>query len=87
MLGLKIVKSASLGQPAEWEDEGEAGDPAEAAADLELDRAARRRSGGWRVVSLSCDHREGGAVRVGEDREAADRDVDRPDIDAAAAPP
>ena len=32
MLGLKIVKSASLGQPAEWEDEGEAGDPAEAAA-------------------------------------------------------
>src|SRR3982750_2374599 len=34
MLGLKIVKSASLGQPAEWEDEGEAGDPAEAVADL-----------------------------------------------------
>jgi nitrogen fixation protein NifU and related proteins len=34
MLGLKVVKSASLGQPAEWEDEGEAGDPAEAAADL-----------------------------------------------------
>ena len=34
MLGLKIVKSASLGQPAEWEDEGEAGDPTEAAADL-----------------------------------------------------
>ena len=33
MLGLKVVKSASLGQPAEWEDEGEAGDPAEAAAD------------------------------------------------------
>ena len=32
MLGLKIVKSASLGQPAEWEDEGESGDPAEAAA-------------------------------------------------------
>ena len=31
MLGLKIVKSASLGQPAEWEDEGE-GDPTEAAA-------------------------------------------------------
>ena len=27
MLGLKIVKSASLGKPAEWEDEGEAGDP------------------------------------------------------------
>jgi len=34
MLGLKVVKSASLGEAAEWEDEGEAGDPAEAAADL-----------------------------------------------------
>ena len=34
MLGLKVIKSASLGQPAEWEDEGEAGDPSEAAADL-----------------------------------------------------
>jgi nitrogen fixation NifU-like protein len=34
MLGLKIVKSASLGKAAEWEDEGEAGDPAEAVADL-----------------------------------------------------
>jgi nitrogen fixation NifU-like protein len=34
MLGLKIVKSASLGSPAEWEDEGEAGDPNEAVADL-----------------------------------------------------
>jgi nitrogen fixation protein NifU and related proteins len=32
MLGLKVVKSASLGSPAEWEDEGEAGDPAEAAS-------------------------------------------------------
>ena len=31
MLGLKVVKSASLGKPAEWEDEGETGDPAEAA--------------------------------------------------------
>jgi len=31
MLGLKIVKSAALGQPAEWEDEGETGSPAEAA--------------------------------------------------------
>lgn len=35
MLGLKVVKSAGLGKPADWEDEGEAGDPAEAAADLD----------------------------------------------------
>ena len=34
MLGLKIVKSASLGESAEWEDEGETGDPSEAVADL-----------------------------------------------------
>ena len=34
MLGLKIVKSASLGQSAEWEDEGETGDPTEAVADF-----------------------------------------------------
>jgi len=34
MLGLKIVKSASLGKTADWEDEGEAGDPTEAVADL-----------------------------------------------------
>jgi nitrogen fixation protein NifU and related proteins len=34
MLGLKVVKSASLGKPAEWEDEGAAGDPSEAVADL-----------------------------------------------------
>jgi nitrogen fixation NifU-like protein len=31
MLGLKIVKSAAIGQPAEWEDEGAVGDPGEAA--------------------------------------------------------
>jgi nitrogen fixation NifU-like protein len=30
LLGLKVVKGASLGQPADWEDEGEQGDPAEA---------------------------------------------------------
>jgi nitrogen fixation NifU-like protein len=34
MLGLKVVKSASLGAAAEWEDEGEAGDPGEAVSDL-----------------------------------------------------
>jgi nitrogen fixation protein NifU and related proteins len=32
LLGLKAVKGASLGQPADWEDEGERGDPTEAAA-------------------------------------------------------
>jgi nitrogen fixation NifU-like protein len=32
LLGLKVVKGASLGQPADWEDEGERGDPAEASA-------------------------------------------------------
>jgi nitrogen fixation NifU-like protein len=32
LLGLKVVKGASLGQAAEWEDEGEQGDPAEAAS-------------------------------------------------------
>jgi nitrogen fixation protein NifU and related proteins len=32
LLGLKVVKSASLGASADWEDEGEPGDPAEAEA-------------------------------------------------------
>ena len=32
LLGLKVVKSASLGEIAEWDDEGEPGDPAQAGA-------------------------------------------------------
>ena len=32
LLGLKAVKGASLGRPADWDDEGERGDPSEAAA-------------------------------------------------------
>jgi nitrogen fixation NifU-like protein len=32
LLGLKVVKGASLGAPADWEDEGERGDPSQAAA-------------------------------------------------------
>jgi nitrogen fixation protein NifU and related proteins len=31
MLGLKVVKSAALGDAADWEDEGVPGSPAEAA--------------------------------------------------------
>lgn len=34
MLGIKVVKSAALGKPADWEDEGERGDPAEAAGGI-----------------------------------------------------
>ncbi len=34
MLGLKVLKGASLGESAEWEDEGEVGRRSEAAADL-----------------------------------------------------
>ena len=30
LLGLKVVKSAALGDPADWEEEGLPGDPAEA---------------------------------------------------------
>jgi len=31
LLGLKVVKGAGLGEPADWEDEGEQGDPSQAA--------------------------------------------------------
>jgi nitrogen fixation NifU-like protein len=34
LLGLKVLKGASLGQSADWEDEGEQGDPAEAGLDF-----------------------------------------------------
>jgi len=34
LLGLKVVKSAGLGDVADWEDAGEPGDPSEAAQDL-----------------------------------------------------
>jgi nitrogen fixation protein NifU and related proteins len=34
MLGIKVVKSAALGKPADWEDEGEQGTPAEAVEGL-----------------------------------------------------
>lgn len=30
MLGIKVVKSAALGEPADWEDEGRQADPSEA---------------------------------------------------------
>ncbi len=32
LLGLKVIKSAGLGKVADWEDEGEPGDPSQAAA-------------------------------------------------------
>ena len=34
LLGLKVLKGASLGESADWEDEGERGDPAEARLDI-----------------------------------------------------
>ena len=34
MLGIKVVKSAALGKPADWEDEGAQGDPSESQAGI-----------------------------------------------------
>ena len=57
MLGLKVVKSASLGEAAEWEDEGEQGDPAEAAADLCWGvggaRGPSSRGSGWITAKIA----------------------------------
>ena len=82
MLGLKVVKSASLGEPAEWEDEGEAGDPSEATADLGLAPG--------RVVRLhlriGLDDREEGPAGVFDHCDAADfGDLKRAGRDLAAA--
>ncbi len=63
MLGLKIVKSAALGQPAEWEDEGETGSPAEAATVLAPPPRRAVTPGGEarRAARRSVDHGEDGA--------------------------
>ena len=82
MLGLKVVKSASLGQPAEWEDEGETGDPSEATA-LSAHPTLPHWVGSSRMAFCAAsffaegDHGEAGAVGVGEDREATGRDFHR----------
>ena len=78
MLGLKIVKSAALGQPAEWEDEGEAGSPAPKRRPSSADRPDRSdQLAGW------ADHGEdaGVGVRLGDHGEAAGGDVDRAEAD------
>ncbi len=54
LLGLKVVKSASLGQLADWEDEGETGDPSHAEVDALCSA--------WRSIPA---YREQGATRGG----------------------
>ena len=79
MLGLKIVKSAALGQPAEWEDEGEtrqpgrSGDLLAAARDRSAYEAFARVSS---VGAITAKKAPWGSV---QHREAAGRDVDRAD--------
>ena len=71
MLGLKVIKSASLGQPAEWEDEGERGDPTKAAADRDSRQPRRLRRTVGLCFRARRDHGEGRTERVldhGEDR-------------------
>ena len=85
MLGLKIVKSAALGQPAEWEDEGETATPAK----RRPSRRRRRSPPGSRLplVSRRVDHGEdaGLGVRLGDHGEAAGVDVDGAEADLSPA--
>ncbi len=81
MLGLKISEERQLGQPAEWEDEGEAGNPSEGGRPLS--RSAQvpgTATACWPASpALGCITAKvapAGSATIGE---AADRDVDRAD--------